>query len=76
MEAKYPEFSQFKELPAWGFYIRHAQNVKFENVTLTAKETDYRPAIVIQQAKNISLKKVKYVEPGKKKQQVVKYKTN
>ena len=25
MGANYPEFSMFKELPAWGFYIRHAR---------------------------------------------------
>lgn len=25
MPAAYPEFSQFKELPAWGFYVRHAE---------------------------------------------------
>ena len=27
--AKYPEFSMFKELPAWGFYIRHAEEISF-----------------------------------------------
>ena len=29
MAASYPEFSMFKELPAWGFYIRHAKGVRF-----------------------------------------------
>lgn len=27
MGASYPEFSMFKELPAWGFYIRHAKGI-------------------------------------------------
>ncbi len=46
MADKYPEFSQFKELPAWGFYIRHAKNINFKNVTFKAARKDYRPAIV------------------------------
>lgn len=36
MREAYPEFSQFKELPAWGFYVRHAEGITFENVTFTA----------------------------------------
>lgn len=64
MEAAYPEFSQFKELPAWGFYVRHAQNVTFENVTLTALDKEYRPAVVLHQVEGASLRNVHYVEPG------------
>ena len=36
MATSYPEFSQFKELPAWGFYIRHAEGITFDNVTFKA----------------------------------------
>lgn len=75
MAKSYPEFSQFKELPAWGFYIRHARNILFDNVTLKALKPDYRPAIVVQEAENITLKKVKYKEPGGKKKQVFVYKS-
>ena len=42
----YPEFSQFKELPAWGLFIRHANGITLENVRLVAGKKDYRPAIV------------------------------
>ena len=35
LPTSYPEFSMFKELPAWGFYIRHAKGITFENVTIT-----------------------------------------
>ena len=70
MASAYPEFSQFKELPAWGFYIRHARDITFDNVTLRATEADYRPAIVIQDAENVNLKKMKYKEPGGAKKQV------
>ena len=46
MLTAYPEFSQFKELPAWGFYIRHAQNIIFDKVSLYIEKCDYRPALV------------------------------
>ncbi|MBN1107803.1 MAG: glycoside hydrolase, partial [Bacteroidales bacterium] len=47
MAASYPEFSMFKELPAWGFFIRHARNISFENVALICERKDYRTAIVL-----------------------------
>lgn len=45
-ETRYPEYSNWKELPAWGFYIRHADGVTFENVKISAAGEDYRPALV------------------------------
>lgn len=51
---KYPEFSCWKELPAWGFYIRHAKNVTFDNVRLRAAGPDYRVAIVADDVENLS----------------------
>lgn len=72
METAYPEFSQFKELPAWGFYLRHVDGVTFEQVKLTAKAADYRPAIVMDQVKDANMINNTFVEPGKKsKKQVV-----
>lgn len=62
----YPEFSQYKEMPAWGFFIRHADGVSLKNVKLTAKKADYRVAIVADDVQNLSLKKMKYTEPDKK----------
>jgi polygalacturonase len=75
MIAAYPEFSQFKELPAWGFYVRYAEDVKFENVELIARERDYRPAVVIQESKDILMKEAKFTEPGRKKKQLFTYKS-
>lgn len=50
MPEAYPEFSQHKELPAWGIYVRHAKNVLLKNITLTARKSDYREAIVFDDA--------------------------
>ena len=68
--ANYPEFSMFKELPAWGFYIRHAKNIQFENVTLTCEKEDYRTAIVLDDVQKAEFKSLKVEEPGKKKEAV------
>jgi len=51
----YPEFSMFGELPAWGFYIRHADNIKIKNMVLTCKGTDYRPAFIADDVNGLSL---------------------
>lgn len=76
MAAAYPEFSQFKELPAWGFYVRHAKNLTLENVTLTVKSADYRPAIVLDDVKGATLINVRYQEPGGRKKQLHTYRSS
>ena len=74
MAAKYPEFSQWRELPAWGFYIRHADGIEFENVTFTAGEKDYRPSIVLDDVKGATFNNVKFNEPASKgKQQIIQH---
>lgn len=76
MPAKYPEFSQFKELPAWGFYLRHADNITFKNVTLRAKNKDYRPSIVLDDVKGALFEDMKVEEPEsdkKSKEQIFQY---
>jgi polygalacturonase len=77
MRTAYPEFSQFKELPAWGIYVRHAEGIKFENVTFTALKKDYRPSIVIDDVKGASFKGMKFNEPeSDKKQQIFQQKSS
>ena len=55
---KYPEFSMFGELPAWGFYVRHANNIAFRNVRLSLRDTDFRPAFVFDDVKGASFTNV------------------
>ena len=66
MPLSYPEFSQFKELPAWGFYIRHAEGVTFKNVKITAAAKDYRPAIVLDDVDGAVFSGVKATSPKQK----------
>ena len=72
MRERYPEFSQWKELPAWGFYVRHADGAVFDNVRLTAKAKDYRPSIVIDNVNGATFQNMEFIEPESTgKQQII-----
>lgn len=58
MPTAYPEFSQFKELPAWGFFIRHAQNIIFKDVTIKVLKNDYRKPVVLDDVQKVSFMKM------------------
>jgi hypothetical protein len=47
-EATYPEPTMFGELPASGFFIRHARNVEMSNVEIQTVSADARPACWLQ----------------------------
>lgn len=53
--AGYPEFSMFGELPAWGFYIRHATGIKMNNIRLSYKDEDFRTAMIFDDVKDLEL---------------------
>ena len=45
-EKEYPEATMWGMLPAKGFFVRHARNVNFNNVTVTTTLPDQRPDYV------------------------------
>ncbi len=48
MGKRYPEFHNFGVLPAWGIYVRNADNFRHSGIKLTKREDDIRPETVIQ----------------------------
>ena len=52
---KYPESMMFGTLPAYGFYVRHAKNVKFHNMDLEFEKRDVRPALVFDDVKDLEI---------------------
>lgn len=58
-EKEYPEPSMFGLLPAYGFYIRHAAGIEFNNVEVGFMKEDRRPAFVLDTVKGIDLQHVK-----------------
>lgn len=75
LAANYPEFSMFKELPAWGFYVRHVKGITFENVSLFCLKKDYRTAIVMDDVEDATLQNLQINEPGPKKEPVFSYRS-
>jgi hypothetical protein len=63
----YPEFSMFKEVPAWGIYVRHAKNINFSNIKLKAEKKDYRLPIVMDDVQGAQFKKVTFEQIDQKK---------
>lgn len=55
---KYPEFSMFGELPAYGFYLRHVGEVAFRNVRLNLAAEDFRPAFVMEDVDSCAMEGV------------------
>ncbi|MGO9012840.1 MAG: glycoside hydrolase family 28 protein [Bryobacteraceae bacterium] len=55
----YPEPSMFGLLPAYGFYLRHATGIEFNNVDVGYMKEDRRPAFVLDTVKGIDLQHVK-----------------
>jgi hypothetical protein len=49
----YPVASMFNtELPAYGFYLRHVDQVSFKNISFSLQENDDRPAIFLENVQN------------------------
>jgi polygalacturonase len=55
----YPEATMFGTLPAQGFFIRHARNVQFGNVEISAAQPDERPLFWMQDVDGVDLFRVK-----------------
>ena len=76
-EKQYPEFSMFKELPAWGLYLRHADDIVLSNVVMRVEGKDYRPCIVSDDVTGLQLNLVKTLqEKSEGKQQIVLHEHN
>jgi hypothetical protein len=54
-ESGYPEFSEFGELPAWGFYVRHAEGIEMKNIKLSYLKYDFRPACIFDDVNGLRL---------------------
>jgi polygalacturonase len=54
----YPEFSMFGELPATGFFVRHAEGLVFRNIKIKVLESDFRPALVFDDVRKLQIEQV------------------
>ena len=63
LEDSYPEGTMFGNLPAYGFYVRHAKDIKMSGITLRYKTTEQRPAFFISDTHDFSVQDT-HVEPN------------
>jgi polygalacturonase len=52
-EKNYPEPSMFGTIPAYGFYVRHAKGVTFDNVSVSFEKEDARPAFMLDDVRGV-----------------------
>ena len=52
----YPEYKMFGILPAYGFYCRHARNVKFCDVEVGSSAPDARPSLYCEDVDGLQLR--------------------
>ncbi|MBN2473382.1 MAG: right-handed parallel beta-helix repeat-containing protein [Pirellulales bacterium] len=51
----YPACRMFGTLPAYGFYCRHVENLRFHNVELRFDNDDHRPAVVCEDVQDLNV---------------------
>ena len=51
----YPEYSNFGITPSYGFFCRHVKNLKIYNLHMTFNQTDHRPALVVDDVKDLHI---------------------
>lgn len=55
LEEHYPESTMFGELPAYAFFIRHAEDISFSDITATTIDPDIRKPVITQDVRGITL---------------------
>jgi len=53
--AGYPEFSMFGEIPAYGLYVRHTDNITLKNIKILLAAEDFRPAFIFDDVKSVDV---------------------
>ena len=54
-DREYPEMGLYGDLPAYGLYVRHADDITLNNVRFRLKSSDLRPAIVCDDVTGLEL---------------------
>lgn len=64
-ETEYPELGRFGPLPAYAFFIRHADGIELNDVAVSTAQPDPRPAFVLDSVRDADFHHVKAtVAPG------------
>jgi polygalacturonase len=58
-EKEYPEAAMFGILSSYGFFIRHASNIKFTEVSVKTASPDARPALILSDVNDSEFSRMK-----------------
>jgi hypothetical protein len=61
----YPESKMFGVLPAWGLYVRHAEDVIMDHVVMRVSNRDYRSAAVFDDVKRLRISRCNIASVGR-----------
>ena len=64
MERRYPDATMFEDLPASGLYGRHVAGLTVEDVELTLDRPDVRPAMVLDDVRDVRVRAVQAPAPA------------
>lgn len=56
LEAEYPDADMFGDLPAYGLFCRHAENLVLDSVRLQLDKPDARPAVILDRVEDVELR--------------------
>jgi Glycosyl hydrolases family 28/Pectate lyase superfamily protein len=62
-EREYPDAARFRNLPAYGLYCRHVTRLRVERTTLTVGEPDPRPALMLDDVREATVKSLVATAP-------------
>ena len=71
MEDSYPESTMWGNLPAYGFFVRHASAVRFRDCVFSRAGEDVRPAFVIDDVAGVSIDGLRIPSSGKSEAAIV-----
>jgi hypothetical protein len=63
-EREYPDAARFRNLPAHGLYCRHVTRLRVERTTLTVGEPDPRPALILDDVREATVKSLVATAPA------------
>jgi hypothetical protein len=58
-EKRYPDPNKFGVIPAYGFFIRHVNNILLRDVTVEFLQPDHRPVFILDQVTCATFRNVK-----------------
>jgi hypothetical protein len=59
LETGYPDPKEYGQIPAYGFFIRHAKGIELNNVDVGFMNEDLRPAFVLDDVRDIEFNNVR-----------------